>query len=200
VAVPGSIANSLSLLNEYSTDGIVVLADAETIRHGVEDKYMGDTIGRQLSDADIIVLNKVDLVKPDVLVAMNCWLSKLNGQAIVVEAVQSKVPPEVIWASFLGRNHSPGLHLEANHLGMLTLRPVGPIDVAALAKSLAEGDLGIIRAKGFATSNEGKKTLIQVVGRRWETSPAADNFEDGIVCLGFKDALNRAAIADLADL
>ena len=81
---------------------------------------------------------------------------------------------------------------------MLTLRPAGPIDVEALSRSLAEGSLGIIRAKGFATSTDGEKKLVQVVGRRWETSPAAEDFEDGIVCLGFKETLNRAALADLA--
>lgn len=198
VAIPGSIVSSISLLNEFSTDGIVVLADAETIQCGVEDKYMGDTIARQLTDADIIVLNKADLVEVNALKATKHWLSEQNDQAVVVETVQGKVPPEVVLASFLERTHSAGPHIEATQLEMVTLKPVGPIDVEELSKTLAEGNLGIIRAKGFATSIDGEKKLLQVVGRRWETSPAVDNFEDGIICLGFKEMLNHGAIAELA--
>ena len=197
VAIPGSIVSSIGLLNEFLADGIVVLADAETIQRGVQDKYMGDTIARQLSDADIVVLNKVDLVEIDVLKATKQWLNDQYDQTNIIETAHGVVPPEVVLASFIGRNHSPGPHLEATHLDMLTLRPAGPIDVEALSKTLAEGDLGIIRAKGFATSIDGKKILIQVVGRRWDTSPAPDNFEDGIVCLGFKNELNQTALSEL---
>ena len=108
VAIPGSIVSSISLLDEFSCDGIVVLADAETIRNGVQDKYMGDTIARQLSDADIIVLNKSDLVETDVFKSTKHWLSVQYDQASVVETVHGKVPPEVILASFLRHYHTPG--------------------------------------------------------------------------------------------
>ena len=200
VAIPGSIISSIGLLNDFSADGIVVLADAETIQSAVKDKYMGDTIAQQLSDADIIVLNKSDLVEMNTLKATKHWLSDQNDQASIIETAHGVVPPEVALASFLGRNHSAHPHLEATQLDMLTLKPVGPIDVDLLSKTLAEGNLGIIRAKGFATSIDGEKKLVQVVGRRWETSPAAANFEDGIVCLGFKEILDHPALAKLADL
>lgn len=198
VAIPGSIANSICLLADYSSDGIVVLTDAETIQSAVEDKYMGDTVARQLNDADIIILNKTDLVEVNALKATKRWLSEQNNQAVVVETVQGKVPPEVVLASFLGRTHSAGTHFETTQLDMVKLKLAGSIDVEALSKTLAEGNLGIVRAKGFATSIDGEKKLVQVVGRRWETSLAADNFEDGIICLGFKGMLNHGAIAVLA--
>jgi G3E family GTPase len=197
VVIPGSIVGSIGLLDGFSSDGVVVLADAETIQKTARDKFMGDTVTRQLDDADIILLNKADLVRGEGLVSTKLWLNQLNSQAQVIEATQSAVPPETVLGSFLGRISTPGPHFEAANLDTLTLIPDGPVDVQQLAEALATGGYGIIRAKGFATSSQGCKTLVQVVGRRWQTSTARDDFADGIACLGFKGVLDRAELAKL---
>ena len=56
-------------------DSIIVVADAETVREKSVDKYVGTTIQRQLAAADIIVLNKVDLVEDKVLEDCCAWLA-----------------------------------------------------------------------------------------------------------------------------
>ena len=50
-----------STLN-FELEGVIVLADAEQIREKSENKYVGETVVRQLRGADLLVLNKVDLV------------------------------------------------------------------------------------------------------------------------------------------
>ncbi|MFT4959296.1 MAG: G3E family GTPase [Paracoccaceae bacterium] len=197
VAIPGSIVATLGLLDGFSSDGIVVLADAETIRRSVRDKYMGDTILRQLNDADIVLLNKTDLVSAETLEATKQWLTALYPQTRVVDSVQGAVPPETVLGSFLGRVYTSGPHHEAANLDMLTLSPRGPLDADQLAQSLASNSYGIIRAKGFVTSLDGQKTLIQIVGQRWQTSNANDEFADGIVCLGFKEQLKSTELSRL---
>lgn len=197
VAIPGSIVASIGLLDGFSSDGIVVLADAETIQRLAVDTYMGDTVVRQLRDADIVLLNKTDLVNQETLAKTKHWLNTQYPQARVVESVQGAVPPETVLESFLGRVYTPSPHHEAANLAMVTLRPSGPLDVEYLAKALASSTFGIIRAKGFATSIGGEKTLIQVVGHRWQTSVAGKEFADGIVCLGFKDELKPAELSKL---
>lgn len=196
VAIPGAIMASLGLLSGFSADGIVVLADAETVQQQAHDKYMGDTICRQIADADIILLNKTDLVTEEGLKATRLWLATRNRQARIVQTAQSMVPPETVLESFLGRSHGTGPHHETANLDMLTLRPTGPIEVDHIAQALAT-DQGIIRAKGFATLPDGKKRLLQVVGQRWQTSPASRDKSDGIVCLGFKGQLKREALLKL---
>ncbi len=197
VAIPGAIVASLGLMSGFSADGIVVLADCETVQAHARDEYMGDTITRQLADADIIVLNKADLVDGADFARTREWLAADYGQARVVRASHGIVPPETVLESFLGRSHSAGPHHEAANLDMHTLRPKGPVDVGALAKALAEDQAGIIRAKGFARSLSGEKTLIQVVGRRWTISATSEDHADGIVCLGFKGALHHHQLQDL---
>lgn len=197
VAIPSSIAASIGLLNGFSADGVVVLADAETIEKSASDPYMGDTVSRQLDDANIILLNKTDLVDANALKATKHWLERQNPQARVVKSVQGAVPPETVLESFLGRNSTTKSHFETANLDMLTLMPNGSVDVEKLAKALALDGLGIIRAKGFVTSPDGEKMLIQVVGNRWQTSRARDELDDGIVCLGFKGVLDRTELGKL---
>ncbi|MDI1263786.1 MAG: GTP-binding protein, partial [bacterium] len=44
VALPGSIVQSIGLLPGLALDGVIVLADAETIEERARDRYMGDTV------------------------------------------------------------------------------------------------------------------------------------------------------------
>ncbi|MEH6740612.1 MAG: CobW family GTP-binding protein [Sulfitobacter sp.] len=197
VAIPSAIAGSVSLLEGFRTDGIVIVADAEIVQSSACDKYMSDTVLRQIADANIIVLNKTDLVSETQLSDTKQWLGLQNSGARVVETTHSIVPPSVILDSFLVLKTLTAPHFEASNLEMMTINFEKPVDAKKLAKKLADDDLGLIRAKGFVTSLKGQNTLIQVVGRRWETSPAPDNKLSGIVCLGFKAMISKQDIATI---
>ncbi len=200
VAIPSAIAGSVSLLEGFRTDGIVIVADAETVQSSAVDKYMSDTVLRQITDANIIVLNKTDLVGEVDISKTKQWLSLKNGGARIVESKQSIVPPSVILDSFLVHKTLTSPHFEASNLEMMTINFEKPVDAEELAKKLADDDLGLIRAKGFVISLQGQSTLVQVVGRRWETSLAPDNKLSGIVCLGFKEVMSKQAIATIANV
>ena len=74
VALPGAIAQSLSLVAGLALDAIVVIADAETVCARAADIYMGDTITRQLADADLVIVNKTDLITTADLGTLLGWL------------------------------------------------------------------------------------------------------------------------------
>jgi G3E family GTPase len=186
VAIPSAIAGSVSLLDGFRVDGVVILADAETVQRSANDKYMGDTVLRQLADANIVVLNKTDLVDETKLNQTKMWLERQNAGVGIVEADHSVVPPEVILDSFLDHKASTGPHHTTSDLEKVILDFPNPVDVEALAQKLASDELGLVRVKGFVTSMSGQKCLIQVVGNRWEVSPAIDTLSNGVVCLGFR--------------
>jgi G3E family GTPase len=52
VAMPGAIASSVSLMPQLLVHSIIVLVNAELIREQAADRYVGNTIERQLSSAD----------------------------------------------------------------------------------------------------------------------------------------------------
>jgi len=189
VAIPSAVVGSITLLDDFRADGIIVLADAETVRRSARDKYMSDTVLRQITDANIIILNKTDLVVTTDLEKTINWLNEQSPNVRIIETEHSGVAPEVVLDSFLVKAMVSGPYQHVENIEMLTLPVPNPVDVDKLAQRLADGSSGLIRAKGFATSTTGQRTLIQVVGNRWYTSKAPDDMKNGVVCLGFKGEL-----------
>ncbi len=197
VALPGAIASSVGLLADFATDGVLVLADTETVRERAADRYMGDTIERQLADADIIILNKTDLVSGNDADATVRWAENKAPNARVITASHADLPAGIVLQSFLGRkrsDHSASAH-QVDLFETMSIKPEGAVDAESLARRLADSDLGLVRAKGFVTAAEGACITVQVVGARWSILPApAGVRSSGIVCIGPKPDFDRKKI------
>ncbi|MFD3189254.1 CobW family GTP-binding protein [Sedimentitalea sp. HM32M-2] len=205
VAIPGAIAATVGLLQAYRLDGIVVLADAETLPDLAQDRYMGDTVRRQLADADLLLLNKVDLVDDDMRSARRRWLTQNYPDLRILDTARADLPPDVV----LGTGPNPPSDRdtrqpatgETAHLPIQVqvLDIAAAADAAALAQALAEPALGLIRAKGFVKGADGTRQLVQVVGRRASCTATDADGSDGIVCLGIAGRTDWAALQRLAD-
>lgn len=183
VALPGSIAGSLSLLPDIVDDGIVVLADAENVRKLANDKYMYDTVLRQLSDADLLILNKIDLIGEALKDEVQNWLKDTAPEAIFLESEHSVVDPALVLQSFVGRPR--GAYLMQTHRNPMKSKLVAPpddADISSWVTKLAKND-GVVRAKGFVQDGKVIKTL-QLVGQRWTLSAAPPERKVGVVVIG----------------
>lgn len=175
VALPEAVAQSVQLLASYRRDAIIVVADVETAARQADDRYMGDTIRRQLAAADIVVASKADLVAGDALAAAQHWLGGAAPQAAVLPARRGALPPEAL----LGPPATDRLLLsrrmphDAGRWTSGTFAADRPVDAERLAARLAEPAMGLVRAKGILAGRAGPVAL-QVVGRRWEVTPVAD--------------------------
>jgi G3E family GTPase len=195
VAMPGTVALSISILSGFVLAGVVVLADGEQVRAQAADDYIGDTILRQLSDADVIVHSKTDLhTCAGTVEAVNAWLQAMAPQAKIVSTVRGRVPLEII----LGLT-GPGTRPEASphadvgyeSLGFRQILPCWPNE---LAQSLATGPYGVIRAKGFVRDTDGTSWLIQTVGSRFEAQRTQTLEPAGLVCIGLRGSLDAMAL------
>ncbi|MEM8973692.1 MAG: CobW family GTP-binding protein [Pseudomonadota bacterium] len=186
VAIPGAIASSVGLLAGYTLDGVVVLADAETLRQRADDKYMGDTVRQQLQDADILVLNKTDLVEAQLLGETNDWLASEFSEAKVIATEHARLPLDVVLGQARSGRPLPA-QSELHHGNLFESQSYtldGPVDVTRLAQALVQDELGVIRAKGFAIAGDGTPHELQVVGRRWTMTAVTEVPYTGIVCIG----------------
>ena len=197
VAKPSAIFDSITLLKGFAADGVVVLVDTETIRENANDKYMGDTVLAQITQADILLLNKCDLVDPRNIAETANWLARQNPKARLVKTKHSVAAPEVILESFLGRQKITEPHHHLDQMTSMNLIPTTSLDAMNLAKTLAEGEFGLVRAKGFVTDISGDKMLIQIVGRRWAIKAADPKLKDGLVCLGMKEQMRPSQLRAL---
>jgi len=201
VALPGPVAASVRLVPGFTMDAIVVLADAETTVSRGADRYMGDTVTRQLAQADLVLLNKVDLVEPGHLAAARDWLRAQAPAAGVIEAVRAEVPAALVLGTGLHAARGSGLRSPvraAARYDSLALPPDRPIDVRALARELARQGLGVLRAKAVLRDVSGQTLSLQGVGTRYDVC-ATGAEPAGLVCIGLKGRLDRAAIRALAD-
>ena len=204
VALPGAIAGSVSLMAGYALDGVIVLVDAETVRARADDRYMGDTITRQIGDADIIILNKTDLVPASLLDAIIAWLSETAPSVRILPAAHGALPPDSVLGSALGRERRDDHagHVHAHHGEIFSTASFNidrPVNVEALARALADEDAGLVRAKGFVLGPEGRLKAIQVVGRRWSVADARPGARPGIVAIGLKSGFDHAALTGLIE-
>ncbi len=102
VADPGAIV-ALGGLPGYRKDAAVVVVDAETVRDNAAHEVIGHQIVGQLRAADLLVLNKTDLVDAERLAGTRAWLRELCGPSTaIIDAAFGEVPVDVVLGSDTG--------------------------------------------------------------------------------------------------
>ncbi len=194
VAIPSSIAATASLVSGIELHGNVVLADAQTVRVRARDRFMGDTIRRQLADADIVVLTRSELVGGDAIDAVTAWVASETGHGNIITSSPRHVPADVLLdlgpttATVPDAGHDDALY------DTVVLQPAAPVHVQELARRLVDERLGIIRAKGLIADVAGHVAELHVVGNRWSVAPARVTRASGLVCIGQRTRLCREEI------
>lgn len=189
VALPGVIAASVDLMPGLSTDGVVILADTENLISAAAHPYMGDTITRQLADADLVILNKIDLADPAPSVAL---IARSAGRAAVVQAKEAAVPPDLILRRYPDAHRSAARH-DTDGYATLSLPMVGAIDPQDLAQRLAK--LGLLRAKGFVLDAQGARWEVQATAARATASPVSPGGPLGLVLIGLRETWDPDALS-----
>lgn len=177
VADPGRVANYAHGHAGLGLDAIIVLADAETIRRRCRDRFVGETVRRQLAAADLLAITKTDLVSPARLADVRDWLAQTYSGTTIVG-------PETDAAALLigGFEHDPrtrsvddtvASHDPAAHGGdhvAITIDFPQPIDRRRAEAALASIGGDILRCKGWVRFVDAPEcpVLVQGVGRRIE--------------------------------
>ncbi len=197
IAMPGMIAATLSLLPGIDLLGVVVLADAETIVAQGGDAYVGDTICRQLEQADLVLLTKPDLAGAAGVAAARDWIAAAGRRVPVAVAREGMVPPELVLGAVARAGALPEPLPGGHAFESVVLRPDTARTPEGLAEALTSPDLGVIRAKGALRDPSGGMAMLQLVGRRWRVTPAPFDAVPGIVCIGVAGLFSREALARL---
>ena len=97
LADPGPVAQTFfmddEIRDEFTLDGIVTLVDAAHI-----DQQLGrsDESSEQVAFADVLILNKSDLVTSDSLDKLELRLREMNKMARIVRSQEANVPVETV--------------------------------------------------------------------------------------------------------
>jgi G3E family GTPase len=182
----------------FELHGVVVCADAETVRQRADDRWVADTVRAQLASADVVLLTKADLVDEAALARTAAWAGEL-GSAPVLTArdalgrlVRDVVVPEPAPAGVPGTGAGPGPGHDADGHRSGSASASEPVDLRAVETFLSSLPDGVVRGKGIlrTTSAPDRRTVVQLVGRRLETSdggPWAGEAASTLVLLASRD-------------
>ena len=210
VALPSAVARSLGLLPGFVLDAQLVLADAETLRERMADRYVGELLRQQLAEADLVVLNKCDLVDAHARAALAEWLRSVTPRARALHCTQGRLDPALVLG--IGPPAPPAPRgtvalrtpLPADRsFESLSLEFDHAVDVERLAAALAAPSLQLLRAKGLMRDRGGRPRVLQLVGARHQCSDSRTDPERGrLVCIARRGTLQaqrlRALLADCA--
>ena len=220
VAEPSSIA--LTFLDEglperIRVDSIMCVVDAEQVFAAPE---MMELKLRQIAFADMLILNKVDLVTPDEIDRIKAWLDDRFHRIRLVEACGGDVPLEILLS--VGRFDpaqldSPALddHVDCTDLDhphdhsqvfkTWSYETDQPLSIEVLRESARRLPASVYRCKGVVHTVEdpGQRTIVQVVGKRVDVTSGGAWDERGprtrMVVIGTDEGLDEAALRDAFD-
>lgn len=194
VSDPGRIAQVGLSDPLLQLEAVVVLVDASGIRETLDDPLLADTAQRQLRAADLLVLNKIDLLPAAALPALRDWLGRRAGGAPILATREARV--EVGALCGLGQGGHAQEAADCGHpshahppqgrdapAGALPARaaPVGDpghpfqswlwpapavLHADRLADALRQLPRHWLRAKGWVRTERHGWVLVQLAGRR----------------------------------
>src|ERR1700757_1000733 len=88
------VFNIQEALPQCRLDGVVSVIDADML---VRFPQLGHTTRLQIEGADILLLNKIDLVEPAQIEPLETRLRKINSTAAIVRTERCRVDPEVLF-------------------------------------------------------------------------------------------------------
>lgn len=174
VALPGEILIQFwrpPLSDLIGDEVVAVVVDAEATLGGLPSD---ETFTEQLDAADIVVLNKCDLVDDDGLVAAEAALTEATGGQPVLRAVRGQLDPALLFPPDPERaeRRDPNAEMHAHtheHFGTHELSFSGVVTEAEVLERVAAEQA--LRAKGFVRTEAGVM-VVQGVGARIEVTPA----------------------------
>jgi G3E family GTPase len=192
------VFNIQEALPQCRLDGVISVIDADML---VRFPELGHTTRLQIEGADILLLNKIDLVEPAQIEPLETKLREVNPTAAIVRTERCRVDPELLFG--IGREKKvaasgPGSpipatthkhHLEFEWFTFSSKKTFSRDCFERFADSLPAA---VIRAKGFARFADGAHLFNFVVGR-WDLEPF-ESSETQLVFIGKRIATQRSAI------
>ena len=172
LAEPGVVAQTFlvpELEESFRLDAVVTVVDSANIESWLT---RNETAAEQIRCADLLVVNKLDLVTPEDVDRIKACLAEINAAARVLPAINGNVPAALLLDVDA---HKPApaaeshLHEHVNHGEVLTASFAADIelDYDRFDRFLQALPDGVFRAKGsFAIHGLGRRVIFHRVGGR----------------------------------
>jgi len=178
-------------LPQCRLDGVISVIDADML---VRFPELGHTTRLQIEGADILLLNKIDLMEPTQIAPLETKLHEINSTAAIVRTDHCRVDPELLFGIPQRRQKkvSPPRHKHHLEFDWFTFSSKKIFSRDCFERFADNLPAAVIRAKGFVRFADGAKLFNFVVGRWDLESFESDSTE--LVFIGKKIAAEKSAI------
>jgi G3E family GTPase len=161
------VFNIQEALPQCRLDGVVSVIDADML---VRFPELGHTIRLQIEGADILLLNKIDLIEPGHVEPLETKLRQINPTAAIVRTERCRIDPELLFGIGRERKIAQPKHRHQSEFESFTFTS-GKIFSRDCFEGVANGlPASVVRAKGFIRFADGGQ-LFSFVAGRWELEP-----------------------------
>ncbi|NWO08660.1 MAG: GTP-binding protein, partial [Alteromonadaceae bacterium] len=175
VGDPRVIAEVAKLHPQLFRDMVIVMVDAQTIQQRATDARLADTVELQLQSADLLVLNKIDLVSDEEREPVQQWLAGRAPGIPIVPSEKARFSLEFLFSDLkkgspAGSDNVPvdsNAHSHDHVFASVTLFMEQPVNLERFREALAMMPDTVLRAKGFVSTSEPESRVfsVQLAGR-----------------------------------
>ena len=191
VAQPGEILDVLSQppLPEFCrVQSIVTIVDAGFFK---AREMLGSFYDRQIRGADVILLNKIDLVDKEVALGAESRLKEMNPRARIFLTRNCTVEPGVLFDRLppagerTGKTGFGDENLEPEGFQSFTFEDHGIMDRTKLIRFLESLPASLFRCKGWARFPD-SSVIVNYSGGNYRLEPTPDSHPTALVLVGRK--------------
>jgi G3E family GTPase len=185
------VFNIQEALPQCRLDGVVSVIDADML---VRFPELGHTTRLQIEGADILLLNKVDLVDAKQIDALETKLREINPSAAIIRTERCQIEPELLFGVSQPRERkvAPPQHEHQPEFESFAFGSDKIFSRDCFERFADALPANVIRAKGFVRFLEGAQ-LFNFVAGRWELE-AFDADRTELVFIGRKIITERPRI------
>jgi G3E family GTPase len=160
------VFNIQEALPQCRLDGVISIIDADML---IRFPELGHTTRLQIEGADILLLNKIDLIEPSsrIISGLESKLRQINPIAAIVRTERCRIDPELLFGIGTERKIAPPEHRHQSEFESFAFTS-DKIFSHDCFENFANGlPAGVVRAKGFIRFADGSQ-LFNFVAGRWE--------------------------------
>jgi G3E family GTPase len=183
------VFNIQEALQQCRLDGVVSVTDADML---VRFPELGHTTCLQIEGADILLLNKVDLVEADPIRRLETKLREINGTAAIIRTVRCRIDSELLFGIGREKKIAPPHHGHQPAFESFTFSSDKTFSRDCFEHFADTLSGNVIRAKGFVRFPDSVH-LFNFVAGRWELEPFEANRTE-LVFVGKKITTEKSGI------
>jgi G3E family GTPase len=183
------VFNIQEALPQCRLDGVVSVIDADML---VRFPELGHTTRLQIEGADILLLNKIDLVEPAQIEPLETKLREINPAAAIVRTERCRIDPELLFGIGRQKKVARQQHQHQLEFESFTFSSDEIFSRYCFERFADSLPATVIRAKGFVRFADGAQ-LFNFVAGRWDLEPFETDRTE-LVFIGKKIAVEKEAI------